>query len=230
MKITLASVFIIFIALNLCLSQDAAAETENVDAQPTLDINEMLKMDQTDKDKLLSCVELLSLRLKKDAPIIQALVIGLKGVVNGELINQKVTGDMLNKCYFSIDDQTYQSIFFNGEFMEPEFDEEFFNYTDLDYSVYKTLKPEEYQLSPETQLLFMKTENARKEYTEKIKSKTSKQSKGGFSIFGFSIQDIPVKLNILITVLVLAIFFGGLTYLLKKVMSKPSKVAKKKTK
>lgn len=230
MKVTLASICLAFIIVNISICQEAAAESETIEAQPTLDINEMLKMDQTEKDKLLSCVEILSLRLKKDSPIIQALVASLKGVVNGEIVNQKVTGDMLNKCYFSIDDQTYQSIFLNGEFMEPEFDEEYFNYTDLDYSVYKALKPEEFQLSPETQLLFMKTENARKEFTEKMKAKTSKQPKGGFSLFGYSIQDMPVKLNVLITVIVLAIFFGGLTYLLKSVMKNPSKVGKKKTK
>lgn len=205
------------------LSQDQA------EAGMNLDLTQMLKMDQAEKDKILSCIEILAIALKKDAKIIESTSQLLAATVQGDIVTQKITGDMLNKCYYSIDEATVSSIFSNGIFMEPEFEEDFFKYTQIDYSVYKILSPNEFQLTPETQILFMKLEQARTDYIAESKERQEKL-KNEFHIFGYSLKNFPIKLNLLFTLLVFAGAFLGLIYLLSKVMKNDKKAAKKKEK
>ncbi len=185
----------------------ATAEEPNAD--------DLLKMDQVEKDKLLSCTEIVSTRIKRDEKIIQDISsqIAARGVSN-DIANHKITGDMLNKCYYSIEDDVYPTIFYNGQFMEAEITEELLEFSNVDYSVYKQLTPQEFSLSPETQLLFMKLEKARNEFMTNNRQKTE-SGRNDFKIFNHSLKDIPVGVNLLLAIVVLGSMFIGISYALK---------------
>ncbi len=198
-----------------------------VNTQISPDQEELLKMDTKESDKLLACTEILSIKIRKDAKIIEDVSVMLNGKVNDELIRHKITGDLLNKCYYSLDDATVATIFSNGTFMEPEFSEDLLEFASVDYSTYKLLSPGEFTVTPETQILFMKIEKARNDFivNSKVRQETNKSD---FKIFGYSIRDIPKGFNVLLTVVILTFVMGSLIYLLKKVMKNEKKAGKKK--
>ena len=218
----------LFVFLSSFVLSQEQSNSES-DGGMNLDLTQMLKMDQTEKDKILSCIEILAIALKKDAKIIESTSQLLAATVQGDIVTQKITGDMLNKCYYSIDDATVSSIFSKGVYMDPEFDEDLLKFTQIDYSVYKILSRNEFQLTPETQILFMKLEQARTDYISANKERQEKL-KNEFHIFGYSLKNFPIKLNLLFTLLVFTGAFLGLTYLLSKVMKNDKKAAKKKEK
>lgn len=187
---------------------------------PNLSVNEgnpddLLKMDQKEKDKILTCVEIISIVIRNDAKIIEDTGVMLGNKVNAEVVQQKITGDMLNKCYFSIDETTVATVFYNGQFQEPEFNASLLDFAAVDYSSYKLLSPQEFQITPETQLLFMKIEQARNDYISNSKQRIE-SGKGEFKIFGYSIRDVPLGLNLLLSIIILSLFFGTILFFLKK--------------
>jgi hypothetical protein len=198
-----------------------------VNTQQSFDQDELLKMDQKESDKLLACTEIISIKLRKDAKIIEDVFVTLQGKLNDEAFRSKVTGDLLNKCYYSLDEATTATIFLNGTFMEPEFSEDLLDFASIDYSTYKLLSPSEFNITPETQILFMKIEKARDNFIVNSKAR-QETNKSDFKLFGYSIRDIPKGLNVLITVVILTVFMGSLLYLLKKVMKNEKKAGKKK--
>ena len=126
-----------------------------------------------------------------------------------------------------MDDLTVSTIFHEGVYMEPEFSEDLLEFASIDYSTYKLLEPAEFQLSSETQMLFMKVEKARNEFVEKSKKRQETGQKE-FRIFGYSLQEIPVGANLVAILIILVISMGGLLYLLKSVMSDKRKAAGKR--
>lgn len=195
----------------------AATEEPNTD--------DLLKMDQVEKDKLLSCTEIVSAKIKRDERVIQDITaqIGQRGVSN-DVANHKITGDMLNKCYYSLEDDVYQTIFYNGQYMEPEMTDELLEFSNVDYSVYKQLSVQDFNLSPETQLLFMKLEKARSEFMSNNRQKTD-GGRNDFRIFNYSLKDIPLGVNLLLAIVVLGSMFIGISYALKTLASDDRKHA-----
>lgn len=187
----------------------------------------LLDMDQYEKDKLLACTELTSYKLRAHAQLIQDVIQMLDGKVNPEIITQKITSDILNKCYYSIDQASVKNIFDDGIFMEPDFSEEITNFGDVDYSTYKLLAPNEFSITPETNLLFMKIEKAREDYIVENKLRLE-QNKNDFRIFGYSIKSIPVGINVFITIAIISAIMGSLLYLLKELTKDKKKVGKKR--
>ena len=198
------------------------------DTDTPIDDVDPLAMNNQEKDKLLACTELVAYKLKKDAKVIEDLANMVRGKVSDEALSNKVTGDLINKCYYSIDESTVSTIFYKGQFMEPNFnDEDFQSFTAIDYSTYKSLTPMEFNLTPETQLIFMKIEKARTEYMSTTKQRMEK-SRGEFRIFGYSLKDIPVGINVILLIVILSFFMGGLMIMLKMVMSNDKKTAGRK--
>lgn len=199
----------------------AAEEEDLVDLddsiQQELNLEELLKMDQKEKDKILSCIEIISQKMKLDSRVIQGTIQMLSSTLESDVVSQKITGDMLNKCYYSIDEPSILQIFKDGVHMEPDYNEELLSFADIDYSTYKLLNPNEFNLTPDTQILFMKLEHARTEYITSNKEKIEK-NKNSFYLFGYSIKDIPLKTNIFILLVLLALFFGGIIIFLKKII------------
>lgn len=99
----------LYLVLFVSFLSSTIATTE----EPNTD--DLLKMDQVEKDKLLSCTEIVSAKIKRDEKVIQDITaqIGQRGVSN-DVANHKITGDMLNKCYYSLEDDVYQTIFIMG--------------------------------------------------------------------------------------------------------------------
>jgi hypothetical protein len=231
--------YIVFLSQTSTVFSQSEQEKHNTDqvegelneSGATLNLEDMLKMDQAEKDKILSCIEILSNKIKKDGRVIENTSQMLAGKVEADMVSQKITGDMHNKCYYSIDDATVQSIFSNGVFIDPEFDEEMLTFAEVDYSAYKLLNPNEFQLTPETQILFMKLEQARTEFIANTKAKNEK-NKNEFHLFGYSLKSIPAKFSLLFGFLVVLAFIVGILYSLNIVMDnmKKTKAAKKKEK
>lgn len=210
--------FILFFSVNYANTQDAFDSNEP---------KELLEMDQQEKDKLLACTEIISTKLRKDARIIEEVTSILANKVNNDLVSQKVTGDLLNKCYYSIDDYTVSTIFQNGVYMEPEIDDNLLEFAAVDYSTYKLLSPGEFSITPETQMLYMKIEKARNDFLVTNK-KRQESSRNDFRIFGYSLKEIPVSLNLILTIVILAVVMGSLLYALKRVMKNDKKAAGRK--
>lgn len=225
-------VFTSLLLFTLTVSQDQ----EVIDAQANegganINLEEMLKMDRSEKDKILACIEILSNKIKKDGRILESTSQMLAGKVDSEIVSQKITGDMLNKCYYSIDESSVATVFSNGVFMEPEFDEDLLAFGEVDYSSYKLLNPNEFQLTPETQILFMKLEQAKTEYISETKNR-NERIKNEFHLFGYSIKQLQGKFGFLLAVIVIFSLLGAIFYFLTQVMDseKKTKAAKKKNK
>ena len=200
--------------------------------EPEININQgnpddLLKMDQKEKDKILTCVEIISIVLRNDAKIIEDTVQMLENKVNSEVVQQKITGDMLNKCYYAIDDRTVNTVFYDGQFQEPDFNAGLLDFASIDYSTYKLLSPQEFQITPETQILYMKIEQARNDYIASSKQRME-QSRGEFKIGGYSLKEIPLSINLFLAVIVLSVFFGSILFFLKKLQKSEKKAAGRK--
>lgn len=206
-------------------------DNENTEeaAGTTVNLDDMMKMTQPEKDKILACIEIISNKLKKDAAIIQSTIQVLSGRVQNDIATQKITGDMVNKCFYTIDENSVKSLFDNGVLVETEIDDDLLSFATLDYSTYKDLSPNDFQLSAETQILFMKLDKARTDFIAESKEKQEKQ-RGEFHIFGISLKAIPAKLNLLFFLIIFGAFIGGVLYLLKGLMKNDKKAAKKKEK
>lgn len=205
------------------LQQEENKNSENNEEVITPEIeygnpDDLLNVTTHESDKLLTCVEILSLILRRDAKIIEDVGNMLAGRVTQEQVSQKITGDMLNQCYYSIDDASVSSVFFNGEFMEPDFSAGLLEFADIDYSKYKLLGPSEFGISPETQILFMKIEKARNDYMANAKQRMEK-GKGEFRIFGYSLTEVPKSVNLIVAIVIFSLFAGGILYGLKTLNS-----------
>jgi len=185
-------------------------------------MKELTNIDQAEKDKLLACIEIVSAKLRRDEKVIADLVQILRNKIHEEAISQKITGEVFNKCYYSIDEATVQLVFYEGQFMEPDFNEDLLENAAIDYSSFKLFSPQEFQISQETQLLFMKLEKAREDYIHKAKSK-NEQSRNEFRIFGYSLKDIPLSVNLAASFIILVVFLGSMLYFLKQVMKNDNK-------
>jgi len=209
------------------------ANTENENSEDasgkTINFDDMMKMTQSEKDKLLACIEIISNKLKKDAAIVQSTIQILSGKVQGDIATQKITADMVNKCYYTIDENSVKTLINNGTLMETEIDDELLSFATLDYSAYKDLNPNDFQLTAETQILFMKLDKARNDFISENKEKQEKQ-RNEFHLFGISLKTIPAKLNLLFFLIIFGAFIGGVLYLLKGLMKNEKKAARKKEK
>ena len=110
--------------------------------------------------------------------------------------------------------------------MEPDFNEDFFNVASVDYNAYKLFSQGEFNISPETSLMYMKIEKARNEYMIKSKDRME-QTRNDFRIFGYSLKSLPVGLNLILTIVVLTVIFSALMLSLKKVMKNEKKAGRK---
>ena len=202
----------------LILSPVNIKNQEKVD--PSMDTNELLKIEDSERDKLLACTELVAVNLQKDEEIIKQTMQTIR-TVQQEYIQQKITGDMINQCYYSIQDSDVHKVFFNGVFQEPEFSEKLLVPCQIDYSKYNLIQPSEFELTPETQILFMKLEKVKKDYlAEQSKAKMEAgNSKGEFKISGYSLRDIPKEVNLIFLIVVISLFFGLVLYFLKHLMA-----------
>lgn len=203
--------------------QDGKDQKENIDPIK-VNTDELLNMDENERDKILACSEIIAIKLKKDHKIIDELTQNLKVRLDPEYVNQKIAGDLFNKCYYSIEDSTVDTIFFNNQYMEPEYTEDLLENAGIDYNVYRTLQEQDFNISPETQILFMKLEKARTDYIAKNKS-TVEKNKNEFRIFGYSLKEIPLGLNMIIFIAIFTIFIGGLLFMLKLVSKNDKKAA-----
>lgn len=213
--------------LILCVLSTSLVLSQDEDAP--VDFSSVDKMDRKEKDKILSCVEIISSKLKKDQGTINSVAQGLADLIESNVVSQKITGDMLSKCYNSIDDSTVSTIFRNGDYLQPEFDEDLQNFATVDYNTYRSLNPNEFNLSPETELLFAKLDKAKNEYTERVKATNSK-GKAAYSLLGFNLRDIPLSVNIIFAIVSFGVFICGIVYLLKMVSHNDKRAGKKKTK
>ncbi len=225
-----------FISNQESTKTEKSAEEENIEnentedqAGTTINLEDMMKMTQAEKDKLLACIEIISNKLKKDAAIVQSTVQILSSKVQGDIATQKITADMVNKCFYTIDESSVKSLFDNGVLVEIEIDDDLLSFATLDYSAYKDLNPNDFQLTAETQILFMKLDKARTDFIAENKERQEKL-KNEFHLFGISLKAIPVKLNLLFFLIIFGAFIGGVVYLLKGLMKNDKKAAKKKEK
>ena len=151
----------------------------------------------------------------------------IKGI-DRDKVGNKVSGDMLSKCYHSIEDPMVKTIFNDGNFMDPYLSEEYLKIAEIDYTKYKNQDPPDMELSPETELLFYKLEKSKDEYMAKMKERTEK-SKNTLSIFGYDLSNLPVGFNIIFAIVVLCLMIGGIVLMLRTV-KKEEKISKKKKK
>lgn len=187
-----------------------------------------LEMDQAEKDRVMACTEIVSAVFRRDQKIIEDIASQIKGNVDRDKIGNKVTGDMLSKCYHTIEESQVKSIFNDGVFQDPTVSKELLSLGEIDYSRFKSQEAVDLELSPETQLLFYKLEKAKEEYMQTMREKTER-SKNTLSIFGYDMMNLPVGFNIVFSVVIMGLMIGGILYMLKS-LKKEERVSSKKKK
>lgn len=207
------------------------ANQENPEKQQqNVDLSSILSTTPEEKDKLLACLEIVSLKLKSDEDVIKQIIQQLNNKVSNDLISQKITGDALYKCFNKITLQQANQIFKNLVIIDADIDKSLLSMIDIDYSSYTNyLDQKSFQLLPDSQILFMKIEQVRNEYIIASKERQEKE-RNDFTIFGYSIKSIPKKVNIILTFIVIGGSIFGIIYLLSKVMNTDKKALKKKSK
>ena len=203
-------------------------QTKNENQTENIDISSMLEMTDKEIEKILSCIEIITHKLKSESQILNAVVQSLSSKVSADIASQKILADLLDKCYSSIDEKTVEFIFKDLVYQEALIDE-YYRFAELDYTKYTTYEQIDFQISPEIQILFKKLELARNDYIKYTKTR-QEQLKNEFFIFGFSLKNIPKKVYLLFAFVFISIFILGIVLLLSKVINNEKKAAKKKEK
>jgi len=112
---------------------------------------------------------------------------------------------------------------------ETDLGEEILNTGLIDYSKITTQENPDFQLTPDSQILFMKLEKARDEYMKHSRENAEK-IKNTLSIFGYNISNIPSSVLSLFTISFFAIMIFSIYYVLNNILKKPQQANKKKNK
>lgn len=188
----------------------------------------VLEMDQAEKDKIMACTEIVSAVFRRDQKIIEDISSQIKGSADRDRVGNKVSGDMLSKCYHTIEENQVKLIFNDGVFQDPSVSQDLLSLGEVDYSRFKGQENVDLELSPETQLLFYKLEKAKEEYMQRMREKTER-SRNTLSIFGYDLMNLPVGFNIVFSIVIMSAMIGGILYMLKS-LQKEEKVSSKKKK
>lgn len=226
----LLKISFIFMIISFSSSNQEEVNIENPEQQQNVDLSSILNTTPEEKDKLLACLEIVSLKLKSDEEIIKQIIQQLNNKVSNDLVSQKITGDALYKCFNKITLQQANQIFKNLVIIDADIDKSLLSMIDIDYSSYTNhVDQKSFQLLPDSQILFMKIEQVRNEYIIASKERQEKE-RNDFTIFGYSLKSIPKKVNIILTFIVIGGSILGIVYLLSKVMNTDKKALKKKSK
>jgi hypothetical protein len=182
------------------------------------------KIDADEKDKVLSCLQIISKRIQLDGKTIDDITNGFGP--EKERGMSKITGDMMSLCYNKITDDVVKTIFNNLTYTEFDWSDDYDKYAKLDYSKYRSAN--DLELTPEQQIIFYKVEKAKEEYIRLSRERQEAAAKSFPPIFGIDISQIAAEFKIVYMIAVFTLFAIGILYALKKLRKEPKKKSKKR--
>merc|ERR1711976_40693 len=164
-----------------------------------------MAMTALEKDKIMSCTEIMTRKFQQDQKAIEAAIAGLGDVRERAIM--KINSDMLTKCINKISDDTTHSIFTDLVFQELEYEKAYDELVSVDYALYNNFK--DLEITPEQQILLIKLEKIKEEYIVRTRQRREDASKQVPPIFGFDINAVPVTVKVFFLIGFFAVFALG---------------------